>query len=142
MKGRIFLIHWNTEEAAEHARELRSDGWNVYVESEDSARAYKRIKADPPDFVVIYLPLLPSHGRETADALRSSKDTRKQPVVFLGGSEEAIEKPKAKVPNAVFATSAELAEIRRRFRRLVQIMSEPTTHPLEYYARLGLRSMR
>ena len=108
MKGRLFLIHWNAAEAEGHASELRSGGWNVEVEAKDGARAGKRIIADPSYAVVIYLTRLPSHGRETASHLRSIKATRDMPIIFVDGKEEAVEKTRAKVPDAVYTTSAEL----------------------------------
>ncbi|MBI2183870.1 MAG: hypothetical protein HYU39_02805 [Thaumarchaeota archaeon] len=111
MKGRIFLIHWNQSEADEFAEKLRSEGWKVDIEAEDGARAGKMIRADPPDAVVIYLTRLPSHGRETADYLRSVKTTRNIPIVFVDGREDALEKTKVKVADAVFTTSTELKNV-------------------------------
>ncbi len=110
MAGRLFLIHWNEAEAAELAARLRAKGWEVETEAQDGARGGKRIKADQPDAVVIYLTRLPSHGRETADGLRSIKATRHIPIIFVDGKEEAIEKTRAKVPGALFVTSAGLRE--------------------------------
>ena len=108
MKGKLFLIHWNASEAEEHASALRSDRWSVNVESQEGTRAGNLIRADPPDVVVIYLTRLPSHGRETARHLRSLKTTRDVPILFVDGKEEAIETTRAKVPEAVYVTSAEL----------------------------------
>jgi len=70
---------------------LRAAGWDVEIEAEDGARAGKRIKENPPQAVVIYLTRLPSHGRETADGLRSMKATRHLPIIFVDGKEEAID---------------------------------------------------
>jgi DNA-binding response OmpR family regulator len=105
----IFLIHWNAAESQEYARQLQEAGWQVDWEAEDGARAAKTVRALQPDLVVIYLTRLPSHGRETADYLRSLKSTRGIPVVFVGGQGQALEKIKAKLPNAVY-TSAENLE--------------------------------
>ena len=107
-KGRAFLIHWNLSEAEEYAQNLRSAGWQVEIEAGDGARAGNAIKVDPPQVVVIYLSRLPSHGRETAHALHSFKVTRNIPIVFVDGKEEAVEKTKVKVPDAIFTTSEEL----------------------------------
>lgn len=111
MARRLFLIHWKAAEAAELAKPLLSQGWAVDTEAEDGARAYRRIREDPPDAVVIYLTRLPSHGRETARALRSTKATRDLPIVFVDGQEDAVEKTKAMVPNATYTTSADLGNV-------------------------------
>ena len=108
MKRRIFLIHWNELEAEEHVYRFQDEGWNVELETKDGARAGKRILADLPDAVVIYLTRLPSHGRETAHALRSFQATRDLPIIFVDGEGEPLEKTKAKVPDAVFTSSAKL----------------------------------
>jgi glucuronate isomerase len=111
MRGRITLVHWHASEAEEYAQALRAGGWQVDVESEDGARVSKHILADPPHAVVIYLTRLPSHGRETAHALRSSKAGRDVPIVFVEGKEKAVAKTRGKVPDAVFVTSAELESV-------------------------------
>jgi CheY-like chemotaxis protein len=116
--GGLFLIHWNYAEAEEQAERLRSSGWNVVVEAEDGQRAYTSIKSNPPAVIVIYLTRLPSHGRETAHALRTNKSTREIPIIFIGGQGEALEKTKAKVPVAIYTSEAELDHHLRQIPRL------------------------
>ncbi|HEX6305409.1 MAG TPA: response regulator [Anaerolineales bacterium] len=108
MENKIFLIHWNAAEAQAYAGQLERFGWQVDSEAEDGARAARTIRATKPDLVVIYLSRLPSHGRETADYLRSLKSTRDIPVIFVGGEGEALEKIKAKLPLATYTTAEEL----------------------------------
>ena len=108
MNGRVFLIHWNASETEELARPLRASGWDVEIEAEDGARAGKPIRGKLPDVVAIYLTRLPSHGRETAQYLRSIKATSEVPIVFVDGKADAVEKTRAKVPDAVYTTSTEL----------------------------------
>lgn len=111
MRSRVFLVQWDAPSAEARAAALRADGWEVEVESQDGARAYRLIRATPPDVVVIDLARKPSHGRETAHALRTLKATRHLPIVFVDGTEEAVEKTQAKVAEAVFTTSAELRSV-------------------------------
>jgi DNA-binding response OmpR family regulator len=111
MKGKLFLIHWKAAEAEELAKPLREDGWEVTCEAQDGARAGKLIKTNPPDVVVIYLTRLPSHGRETGQGLRALKATRHLPIIFVDGIDEALAKTKAKVPDAVYTTAAELPNV-------------------------------
>lgn len=115
MKGEVFLVHWNESQAEEYAEELRSDGWKVEVETEDGGRAYKFTRANEPDVIVAHLSDKPSYGREVAHTLRQAKATRHLPIVFVDGEEEAVQETKAKVPDAVFTTSAELREVLGKF---------------------------
>ncbi len=115
MTGRLFLIHWKETEAEALAKPLCELGWQVEWESEDGARAGKIIKDNPPDVVVIYLTRLPSHGRETADGLRSTKATRSIPIIFVGGQGEALAKTKAKSPDALYVAPEELQSALQRF---------------------------
>jgi CheY-like chemotaxis protein len=124
MAGSLFLIHWNELEAAEIAQPLIALGWQVEYEAEDGARAGKRIRELKPDVIVVYLSRLPSHGRETAHALRSMNATRSIPVVFVDGKQEAIEKTRLKVPGALFVTSAELDSVLARLDHLNQSNEE------------------
>lgn len=105
MKGNLFLIHWHVEEAEAHAEMLRRTDWHVAVEYEDGARAAREIKSKAPNAVIIYLTRLPSHGRQTAAHLRESAATREVPIIFVGGTAEAIKQTQIKVPDAVFISA-------------------------------------
>lgn len=111
MKGKVFLVHWREAEAEVLAREIRNMGWTVDWESNDGAKAGKRIRADPPDVVVIYLTRLPSHGRETGHSIKEIKGTQRIPLVYVDGSDEAVERTKSVVPDAVFTTTEQLDRI-------------------------------
>lgn len=114
-RGRLFLIHWHTEEAEQLAAPLRKDGWDVTVESEDGARAGTAILADPPAAVVVYLTRLPSHGRETMHGLRGYRAGRTIPIVFVGGDDAVIEKTRAKVRGAQFVKEPSLRRALARY---------------------------
>jgi hypothetical protein len=64
----------------------------------------RRIKASPPDAVVIDLSRVPSHGREVALSVRSAKATRHIPLVFVDGEPEKVEKTRQFIPDATFTT--------------------------------------
>jgi hypothetical protein len=108
VRGRAFLVHWREAEAEVLAREIRNMGWNVDIETNDGDRVGKRIKDDPPDVVVIYLTRLPSHGRETGHALRGVKATKDIPLVYVDGSDEAVNRTRTAVPDAIYTTTEEL----------------------------------
>ena len=111
MKGRIFLIHWNPLEAQRYAFDLRSEGWDVEVESVDGARAGRKILTNTPDAVVIYLSRLPSHGCITAKGVRSYKGGRHIPIIFVDGKSEAVKKAQSNVPDGLFIRRGELKKI-------------------------------
>jgi len=111
LKGKLFLIHWKAAEAEELADPLRKTGWEVELESEDGARAGRRIESFEPDVAVIYLTRLPSHGRETARYLRTRTATRDVPIVFVDGKQEALEKIRALLPDAKYTTSERLGGV-------------------------------
>ncbi len=114
MKGKVFLIHWSALEAEELARPLRKEGWQVLVEAEEGARAYRQIMSAVPDVMVVYLTKLPSHGIGTAYFLRSIMETRHMPIVFVGGEDEVVAKAKDKIPDAQCVRPSELAKILTR----------------------------
>jgi DNA-binding response OmpR family regulator len=109
-KGRLFLLHWDKEEAEAFADNLRKQGWDVDVESEDGGRASKAIKLEPPTAVVTYLTLKPSHGLATTEYLAETKSTRHIPLIFVGGEGEGLAKTKAKLPNAKYISEDQLSK--------------------------------
>jgi len=115
MPGRLFLIHWQADEAAALARPLCDAGWQVEIECEDGARACRRLLASPPDVVVVYLTRLPSHGRVTIAHLRTRPAGQALPVLFVGGQRDALAKVRAAVPDAEFLAASELPAALERF---------------------------
>ncbi|MEP0814255.1 MAG: hypothetical protein HRF49_06270 [bacterium] len=108
MSKKLYLVHWDESEANELAAKYDPEKWEVEYEFEDGARAVSAIKAKLPDVVVIYLTKLPSHGAETAHAIRHLKATKHLPIIFVGGKPDGLEKVKAKVPDAVFVQESQL----------------------------------
>ncbi len=97
----VFLFHGHEAEAEALVNGLRRSGWAVDVEARDGARAHRRIKESHPVWLV-YLTRLPSHSVWTAEALQMSARTRALPILFVGGSSEAVGKARVKPPRAVF----------------------------------------
>lgn len=105
---RVFLVHWNQEETRFYAAGLQSLGYAVETESDDGAKGYRRIKASPPDVVIIYLARLPSHGRETALALPTTESLCDLPLVFVGGKPKVVEQIKPLFPGAEFTSQDDI----------------------------------
>ena len=91
-KLRVRLVHWNEAEAAERAERLRALGYEVNDSTLSGPEGFRDLRENPPAAVVIDLGRIPSHGREVGMALRSYKDTRFVPIVFVGGDPEKVKK--------------------------------------------------
>ncbi|TMI09135.1 DUF3052 family protein [Candidatus Bathyarchaeota archaeon] len=138
------LIHWNEVEAKQKADQLRSAGYLVKYDKFNPSRLRER--EDPPNAIIIDLSRLPSQGRDVAMALRSSRSTRRIPLVFVDGEPEKVKRIKAQIPDAIYA----------RWDQAVEGLEEVIRHPpqetpqarsrLEVYAgaplyqKLGIKS--
>lgn len=101
---KIKLIHWDQTEAKEKAQLITSLGYETDFESIRDPQTFKRIKTNPPDFFVIDLSRIPSHGKEIAVGLRQLKSTRNVPVIFTEGEPEKVEKIKTLLPDAIYSS--------------------------------------
>lgn len=104
MKKSVRLVHFNEDEGLERRKQLEALGFEVAFDFGDSLFVSRRIKAGPPDGVVIDLSRLPSGGREVAHSLRATKATRHLPIVFVDGEPEKVEKTRQFIPDATFTT--------------------------------------
>src|SRR5262245_45994274 len=107
VKDALVLVHWHEQEAQELAKSLREQGWNVRT----GEFQMRELKASPPVALVVSLRRLPSHGREVADALWSTKWGREIRIVFFDGEPEKIEATRRKFPSAHFTAWEELSPL-------------------------------
>lgn len=103
MLGRVFLVMFG-EDPTCRACDLRGLGWFVDAEYEDGGQAFRIIKVEPPDVVVIDLTRRPSHGQEVARALRETATTRHLPLVAVDGDDDARQQFSAIAPDVTFTT--------------------------------------
>jgi DNA-binding response OmpR family regulator len=115
MKGKVLLVHWNSQEAGILADMVRSYGWEVATETDDGSRVGRQVKEMKPNAVVIYLSRQPSHGRETGQGLRSLKTAKTVPLVYVDGTPEVVERTRQKIPDAIFTSTEELPEVLVKF---------------------------
>jgi CheY-like chemotaxis protein len=104
MAKTVRLVHWDEDEGLERQRQLEALGFEVVFDAGDSLFVARQIKASPPDAVVIDHSRRPSSGREVALSVRSRKDTRHIPLVFVGGEPEKLERTRQLIPDAVYTT--------------------------------------
>jgi hypothetical protein len=108
--ARLFYVHWNREEGMATVRALRESGHTVIfhwsTDEGAGADAWKRLKASPPDAIIISLDRLPSHGRRIAAVTLETRAMREVPVIFIGGEPEKVAKAREELPAAQFSTAA------------------------------------
>ena len=116
--ARVFYVHWNREEALATVRDLREAGHTVLchysTEEGAGADAWKKIKARPPDAIVVSLTRLPSHGRRIAVVTLETRKLADVPVVFVDGEAEKVKTARQQFPKARFTTSAKLGSLLER----------------------------
>ncbi len=105
----LFLLHWDVEEAAAWADELRELGWSVEVGAEEASKAYRDIRADIPDVVVVDLETKADWGFQAAEAVRRSRWGHEVPFIFIGGQDEdALLTLREEFPEASYVEKDEL----------------------------------
>src|ERR1041385_1425909 len=77
----VRLVSWKEDLARDHARALENAGFRV--DASPLVPKMSQFRANAPAVVLIDLYRLPSHGREVAVSLRSSKATRMIPIVAM-----------------------------------------------------------
>jgi DNA-binding response OmpR family regulator len=107
----LYLVHWNETEAQELAATLQEKGWIVTIHHSSSQFKMGELSRNPPKAVLISLRRLPSHGREIADALWSSKWGKEIPIIFFDGKPENLDALREKFAEAVFTTWSDLFTI-------------------------------
>lgn len=101
---RVRLVHWNADEGRECQRRLAAQGFEVAFDACDEPSLMRIIRDTTADAFVIDLSRLPSHGRQAAMSIRSSKSTRAIPIVFVDGDPEKVARLKTLLPDAVYTT--------------------------------------
>jgi len=101
---RVQLIHWQPTEAEARVSSLEAAGYQVTYEPFQGPPTLRRLRAAPPDAVVIDLERAPSQGRDVAFLLRQSKGSRGLPLVFVGGDPEKVARIEEMLPDAVYTS--------------------------------------
>jgi CheY-like chemotaxis protein len=104
----IRLVSWKEDRASELAAELVARGFAVDTGAVDGP-ALRALGQSPPDAVVIDLGRLPAQGRDVGIMLRTRVTTRHVPLIFVDGTEDKIARTRETLPDAVYATRAEMS---------------------------------
>ena len=121
---RVFLIHWNAQEAAERAAHLQASGFAVDHEPLAGPGLLTALAHDPPAAIVIDLSRLPSQGRDVALLLRKRKATRHVPLVFVEGDPEKVGRVHELLPDAVYTSWIRIEDSLR------EAIASPPTSPV------------
>ncbi len=84
----LFLLHWDVEEAEAWAEELRELGWVVEIGADEASKAYRDIRSDIPDVVVVDLETKTDWGFQAAEAVRRARWGHEVPFIFIGGQDD------------------------------------------------------
>lgn len=106
--ARLFYIHWNEAEFAEHVRPLIDAGHSVT--GHWSTEEVADLRSNLPEALVVSLDRLPSHGRAYAEWLWEAKSRRHIPIVFVGGKPDKVEATRERFPEAVYCGRETLLE--------------------------------
>ena len=119
----IRLICWKEDRAAELEAELETAGFAVDAGADHGA-ALQVLGKFPPDAVVIDLGRLPAQGRDVGIMVRTRTTSRHVPIVFVDGAGDKIARTKETLPDAVYATRAEMAEA------VARAIADPPAEPV------------
>lgn len=127
----VRLVSWKEDLARDHARALENAGFRV--DASPLVPKMSQFRANAPAVVLIDLDRLPSHGREVAVSLRSSKATRMIPIVFAGGLEEKVERIRQELPDAFFSDWKHIASnVREALKNAPADPVRPVPHMQRY----------
>ena len=129
---RIRLIHWDGPEGRERRVRLASLGYDALYDDLDGPALGRALRANPPDAFVIDLSRRPSHGREVAMSLRSRKDTRHIPLVFVDGDPVKVAAIRRLLPDASYTTWGRLKTALPR--ALARPVASPVVPPSSIYS--------
>jgi len=102
----VTLICWNAAEGRERADSLRQRGFKVILEvdSRGGPAILRRLRENPPEALIIDLGRLPMQGRDVGVAIRTGKQTRQVPLVFVGGEPSKVERVRQTLPDALYTS--------------------------------------
>jgi len=120
----VRLAAWNAAEGRLRRGELERMGYRVVFEPLGAGELLHTLKEEIPGAVVIDLTRSPAQGRDLAVALRVQRATRHLPLVFVGGSPEKVAGVRKILPDAEFASWAEVSSA------LGRVLRNPPANPV------------
>ena len=136
---RVLVVHRRPIEAAARASRLCAQGIDAEPYTSAGSKGFGKIRAAPPDAIVIDLTELPSYGRYFGALIRESKSLRHIPLVFIEGDPEKTSKVREMLPDVVIAPWPKLAAaIDRAIRRSPADPLAPVAPNRSLLSKLGI----
>jgi CheY-like chemotaxis protein len=107
IKGRVFLVLHDRDDADRLARDLDAKGWSCAVAAEEGDHGISRIRDSKPTAVIIDASRATDAWIATAAAMRADPATRAIPIIFIHAS-KAVGQINAAVSGAIFASRGAL----------------------------------
>ena len=136
LQKRVRVIHWKPEESGPLIARCEAAGFAVEYAPERFPEIARAIRQSPPDVIVIDLSRLPSHGRECAVALRTTKYSREIPLILAGGEATKVDAIRKLLPDVVFISYDGVCDAIRSARKV----TNPVT-PTPIMERYGNRTV-
>ncbi len=90
---KLFVIDWSKESTTPLLDYCKKCGHKVAgYELHDGAEAYRKTAKCKADAIIVNYAVKPSHGRVTAQQIRTRKSTADIPLYFIDGNEEDNER--------------------------------------------------
>ncbi len=103
IRGRVFLLLSDRQDANQLARDLEAKGWSCAVECEQYDFVLTKVGNCRPVAAIIDVSKALDRGIEAAAAIRSAPATHAVPIVFVGAN-RVVDLVKAAVSDPIFAS--------------------------------------
>ncbi|HUN23833.1 MAG TPA: hypothetical protein PK299_11950 [Anaerolineales bacterium] len=98
----IFLLHWHEKECKRMCDELTRLGWQTMPCTTSESLSLAQLRTHQPQAIIISLRRLPSHGKQVALAVQSTRLGSALPLVFVDGEPAKLSPLQSRFPNALF----------------------------------------
>jgi len=105
--AKVLYIHWNEEEAYARAKYIEAAGHEVTVHWDREEGVEIR---ELPDYLVVSLDRLASHGRAVVEWFWEAKRRQHIPVIFEGGAGDKVDMMRMKWPKATYTGTLRVDE--------------------------------
>jgi len=132
-------MHRDLPEAAARASRLRDLGFDGAPYPALGAKAFRGIRQDPPQVILLDLTRLPSYGKAMGVLLRQNKALGAIPLVFVEGDPEKTAQVREILPDAIFTTWTNVAAaIEKAVRLQSRQPAQPRLPATPLVAKLGI----
>lgn len=107
---KVLLLTYDAESREPRRKDFEDAGFSVATEEPSWPGVLAAASQFTPDVIAVDCGLLPSHCRDTAEALRNNTATSGIPLVLFRVAEHEVERTRLKVPGGVVSFGYELVD--------------------------------